>query len=80
MAENEKPGTILAFVTGMGVGAIAALLLMPKTGEEMRKDVSTAISDSAEQLRERAKIAKDHLEQAAQAGTDAFKQTRKAGA
>ncbi|MGA7919528.1 MAG: YtxH domain-containing protein [Candidatus Acidiferrales bacterium] len=91
MAKDNKPGTVLAFLVGMGIGVAAALLLAPKAGEEMRDDISNVIGDSVDQLRERAKdlnrrsqkfveTAKDHLEEAVNEGTDAFKQAKKAGA
>ncbi len=91
MAKDNKAGTVLAFLMGMGIGAAAALLLAPKAGDEMRGDITDALGGSLDQLRQRAKdlnrrsqklaeTAKDQLQEAVNEGTDAFKQAKKAGA
>ena len=91
MAKDNKAGTVLAFLMGMGIGAAAALLLAPKAGDEMRGDITDALGGSLDQLRQRAKdlnrrsqklaeTAKDQVQEAVNEGTDAFKQAKKAGA
>jgi len=55
MAKDHKAGTILAFLVGIGIGAVATLLLAPQTGDELRDNITEAIDDSVDQLRDRTK-------------------------
>jgi gas vesicle protein len=91
VAKDHKAGTILAFLVGIGIGAVATLLLAPQTGDELRDNITEAIDDSVEQLRDRTKdftqrsqkvveTAKEQAQDAVDRGTDAFKQAKKAGA
>jgi len=48
---NDKTGSILAFLIGLGIGVSAALLLAPQAGDELRDDIGDAIDDSMHQLR-----------------------------
>jgi gas vesicle protein len=88
MARNDKTGTIVAFVIGIGIGAAAALLLAPKAGDELRDDIAGAVGDRVDQLRDQGKdlsrrskkfveTAKEHVQDALNQGADAAK---KAGA
>jgi gas vesicle protein len=87
MTRDHKVGTILTFILGAGVGAAAALLLAPKSGEELRGDIAEGVSDGVNQVRSTGKDlkrraqklvdqAKDHLQQATEAGEDAYKQAK----
>ena len=89
--KDDKSGTILAFVVGIGIGAAAALLLAPKAGEELRDDISGAVGDRVDQLRDQGKdltrrskkfveTAKEQIQDTLDQGADAFKQAKKAGA
>ncbi|HXP72480.1 MAG TPA: YtxH domain-containing protein [Candidatus Dormibacteraeota bacterium] len=89
--KDYKSGTILAFVVGIGIGAVAALLLAPKAGGELRDDISGAVGDRVDQLRDQGKdltrrskkfveTANERLQGALDQGADAFKQAKKAGA
>jgi gas vesicle protein len=89
--KDDKSGTILAFVVGIGIGAVAALLLAPKAGDELRDDISGAVGDRVDQLRDQGKdltrrskkfveTANERLQDALDQGTDAFRQAKKAGA
>ena len=91
MARDDKTATIVAFATGVGVGAAVAFLLAPKAGDELRDDIAGAIGDRADQLRDQSKdlsrrskefvdTAKEHVQDALDQGADAFKQAKKAGA
>ena len=51
MTKADAPGIILTFILGVGVGAIAALLLAPKAGEELRSDIAEGVSDGINQVR-----------------------------
>jgi gas vesicle protein len=89
--KDDKTGTVLAFVVGIGIGAVAALLLAPKTGDELRDDIAEAVGDRVDQLRDQGKdltqrsrkfveTSKDRLQDALDQGDDAFEQAKKAGA
>jgi gas vesicle protein len=45
---------IIGFVIGAAAGAIAALLLTTKTGEELRTDIKRAVLDISEKVEEKA--------------------------
>jgi gas vesicle protein len=47
--------SILPFLAGVSVGAIAALLFTPKSGEELRSDVTDRVNQAAKQVRSGAK-------------------------
>jgi gas vesicle protein len=89
--KDDKSGTILAFVVGIGIGAVAALLLAPKAGNELRDDISGAVGDRVDQLRDQGEdlrqrskkfveTANERLQDALDQGAHAFKQAKKAGA
>jgi gas vesicle protein len=91
MAKDNKAGTILAFLVGIGIGAAAVLLLAPQAGDELRDNITGAIRDSIDQLRDQTKnftrrsqkfveMAKGQVQDAVDQGTDAYKQAKKAGA
>ena len=89
MIRNHKVGTILTFALGAGVGAAAALLLAPKTGEELRSDIVAGARDGADQVRGAGKDlnrraqqvvaqAQNHVQDVMEAGQDAYTQAKKA--
>jgi gas vesicle protein len=55
MPRTDGPGTILTFILGAGVGALAALLLAPKPGEELRNDLAEGVNSRVKQLRRTGK-------------------------
>ena len=89
MTRDYKVGTILTFILGVGVGAAVALLFAPKAGEELRADIAEGVSDGVNQVRsagrdlkQRAQkvvsLAKDHVQDAIEAGDKAYSQAKKA--
>ena len=61
MRADRIPGTILTFALGAGIGAVIALLLAPKSGEETREYLTGKADEGrdyaqrkARELRERA--------------------------
>jgi gas vesicle protein len=80
MARDNKGGTILAFLVGIGIGAAAVLLLTPQAGDELRDNVTDAIGDSFRRSQKFVETAKEELQDAVDQGTDAYKQAKKAGA
>ena len=45
---------IIGFVIGLAAGAVAALFLTTKTGEELRTDIKRAVLDISEKVEEKA--------------------------
>jgi len=89
MTRDHKVGTILTFALGAGVGAAAALLLAPKTGEKLRGDIAAGVSDGVDQVRGAGKDlnrsarravtqAQDHVQNAMDAAQDAYSHAKKA--
>jgi gas vesicle protein len=89
MIRNHKVGTILTFALGAGVGAATALLLAPKTGEELRSDIVGGATDGADHVRSTGKELKRRAQQVVaqaqnrvqdvmEAGQDAYTQAKKA--
>ena len=89
MTREYNVRTILPFLVGAAVGAVAALLLAPKSGKELRGDIADGVSDGVNQIRstgkdlkERAQqlvgLTKDHVQNAIEAGHNAYSDTKKA--
>src|SRR6202049_1903850 len=89
MIRDHKVETILTFVLGAGVGAVTALLLAPKAGEELRDDIADGVSDEVNRVRSTGKdlkwrtqkivaLAQDHVQDAVEAGQEAYSQAKKA--
>ena len=89
MTRDHKVGMILTFALGAGVGAVAALLLAPKGGEELRDDIANGVRDGVEQVRGTGKdlkrraqkivaLAQDQLQDAIEAGQESYSQAKKA--
>ena len=89
MSRVHWSGTILPFVLGVGVGSVAALLFAPKAGEELRGNIAEGVSDGVNQLRSTGKdlkqraqklvgLAKDHVQDAMEAGNNAYSQAKNA--
>jgi gas vesicle protein len=55
MPRTDGPGTILTFILGVGVGALAALLLAPKPGEELRNDLAEGVGSGVKHVRRTGK-------------------------
>ena len=91
VAKDNKTGTFVAFIVGIGIGAAVALLLAPQAGDELRDDITEAFGDRVDQLRHQSKdlgrrsqkvieTAKEQVQDALKEGADAFTQAKKAGA
>ncbi len=50
---------VIGFFIGAAAGAITALLLTPKTGEELRAEIKKAILEISDKIEEKAKEVKD---------------------
>ena len=77
-SEGSNVGTAVTFLLiGMGAGALAALLLAPKTGKQLRRDLKRGYEDARETLgdwteeaRDRVKDAKERVRDVAGRGVD----------
>ena len=77
-SENSNVGTAVTFLLiGLGAGALAGLLLAPKTGKQMRRDLQRGyedardtIGDWADDAKERVRDASDRVRDVAARGVD----------
>jgi gas vesicle protein len=88
MRRENIPGTILIFALGAGLGAVAALLLAPKSGEELRGDIADGVNDGVSQVRNTGRelkkraqravdAARDQVQDAIDAGDNAYNQAKR---
>ena len=64
-SENSHVGTAITFLLiGLGAGALAGLLLAPKTGKQMRRDLQRGYEDAKDSLGEWADEARDRVREA----------------
>lgn len=49
---SKRNGGLLKFITGLGIGVGAGMLLAPKSGEELRKDLMKKINELLEKAKE----------------------------
>jgi gas vesicle protein len=77
-SENSNVGTAVTFLLiGLGAGALAGLLLAPKTGKQMRRDLQRGyedardtIGDWADEAKDRVRDASDRVRDVAARGVD----------
>jgi gas vesicle protein len=61
-SEGSNVGTAITFLLiGLGAGALAGLLLAPKTGKQLRRDLKRGYEDARETLDEWTDEAKDRV-------------------
>jgi gas vesicle protein len=64
-SEDSNVGTAITFLLiGLGAGALLGLLLAPKTGKQLRRDLRRGYEDARDSLGEWADEAKDHVREA----------------
>jgi gas vesicle protein len=64
-SEGSSVGTAVTFLLiGLGAGALAALLLTPKTGKQLRRDLKRGYDDAKDTLGEWTEEAKDRVRDA----------------
>ena len=62
-SSDGTPGTAVTFLLiGLGVGAALGLLLAPKTGRQLRKDLRRSYDDALETATDWTEEAKERLE------------------
>jgi gas vesicle protein len=66
-SENSNIGTAITFLLiGLGAGALAGLLLAPKTGKQMRRDLKRGYDDAIDTVEDWADEAKDRVREASE--------------
>jgi len=71
-SEGSQIGTAITFLLiGLGAGALLGLLLAPKTGKQLRKDLRRGYEDARESLGEWADDAKDRVREVGERVRDA---------
>jgi gas vesicle protein len=61
-SDSNTVGTAITFLLiGLGAGALAGLLLAPKTGKQMRRDLKRGYEDAKETLDDWTEEAKDRV-------------------
>lgn len=70
-SSEGSAGTAVAFLLiGLGVGAALGMLLAPKSGRQMRKDLRRSYEDALETISDWTDEAKDRFDEAVEKGTD----------
>jgi gas vesicle protein len=68
---DGSAGTAVAFLLiGLGVGAALGMLLAPKSGRQMRKDLRRSYEDALETISDWTDDAKDRFDEAVERGAD----------
>jgi gas vesicle protein len=69
-SSDSSAGTAVTFLLiGLGVGAALGLLLAPKTGRQLRKDLRRSYDDALETVSDWTDEAKDRFEEVVEKGT-----------
>jgi gas vesicle protein len=70
-SSDGMAGTAVTFLLiGLGVGAALGLLLAPKTGRQLRKDLRRSYDDALETVSDWTDEAKGRFEEAVEKGSD----------
>jgi len=77
-SDSNTVGTAITFLLiGLGAGALAGLLLAPKTGKQLRRDLKRGYEDAKETLddwteeaKDRVRDVQDRVRDAAERGAD----------
>jgi gas vesicle protein len=79
MAQNDSIGPggfLVAFIAGAAVGAAAALLFAPATGEETRRYLGERAREGREKASHAARQGRERAAEAARQGREAFNRQR----
>ena len=75
MADREGSG-FLWFLAGLGIGAAVGILYAPKPGDETRQQLRSAAADLPDNVRERARQAREQAGSWAEKGRDYLNQQK----
>jgi gas vesicle protein len=75
-SEDSRIGTAITFLLiGLGAGALTALLLAPKTGKQLRRDLKRGFEDAKDTVEDWADEAKDRTREASDRLRDVAKRS-----
>ncbi len=85
-SDDSHVGTAVTFLLiGLGAGALAALLLAPKTGKQLRRDLKKGYEDAkdtvgdwADEAKDRTRDARERVRDVAKRGVDLAEDLRDA--
>jgi gas vesicle protein len=70
-SEKSTAGTAITFLfIGLGAGALVALLLAPKAGKQLRKDIRRGYEDARDAVEDFTDQARDRVEEVMERGAD----------
>lgn len=70
-SDKSTGGVAVTFLLiGLGAGALAALLLAPKTGKQLRRDLRRRYDDARDAAEDFAEQAKDRINEAVDRGSE----------
>jgi gas vesicle protein len=76
-SENNNVGTAISFLLiGLGVGAAVGMLLAPKAGKQLRKDLRRSYDDTLDTISEWTDGAKERFDEAVEKGADFTEELR----
>jgi len=76
-SESNSVGTaVVCLLIGVGIGAVTALLLAPKSGKQLRKDMRRKYEDAREVVNDWKQEARDVAEDAIERGSKIAGQVR----
>jgi gas vesicle protein len=76
-SDNNQVGTAISFLLiGLGVGAAVGMLLAPKAGKQLRKDLRRSYDDTLDTISEWTDDAKERFEEAVEKGADFTEELR----
>src|SRR5512143_3974318 len=76
-SSRSNVGTAVSFLLiGLGVGAALGLLLAPKSGKQMRRDLRRSYDDALDTISEWTDEAKERFDEAVEKGADFTEELR----
>ncbi|MFZ0312230.1 MAG: YtxH domain-containing protein [Candidatus Korobacteraceae bacterium] len=75
MSDRDGSG-FLWFLAGLGIGAAVGILYAPKAGDELRQQLRDAAEDGRENMKERARQAREQAGTWAEKGRDYLNQQK----
>jgi len=61
-SSESNLGTVITFmIIGIGIGALTALVLAPKTGKQLRRDLRRGYEDARDSIQDWSEEAKDRV-------------------
>jgi gas vesicle protein len=78
-AEKGSVGTAVTFLMiGLGAGALVALVLAPKSGKQLRRDLRRRVEDAREAIQDWSDDAKDRVQDAVDRSSEWAEELREA--